>query len=83
MVIDGNSYLANLAVDGLEPTLAKRIKTISSGELGPDKGELHQAIEQAPIIVVDVMGKELEEYLNKNIDLKGKTVYALRGSHDD
>jgi hypothetical protein len=33
--------------------------------------------------VVDVMGRDLEEYLNKNINLKGKTVYALRGSTDD
>ncbi len=63
MVIDNNSYLANLAVDGLETGVKNRIKVISNGELTPGGEPLRQEIEQAKIIIVDVMGKELEEYL--------------------
>jgi len=83
MVIDNNSYLANLAVDGLETGVKNRIKVISNGELTPGGEPLRQEIEQAKIIVVDVMGKELEEYLTESVKLQGKIIYALRGSQDD
>jgi cobaltochelatase CobN len=83
MVIDNNSYLANLAVDGLDAGVKSRIQVISNGELTPGGEPLRQEIEGAKIIVVDVMGKELEEYLTKSVKLQGKTIYALRGSQDD
>lgn len=81
MVIDGNSYLANLAVDEMES--GHDIRVVANGELEPGGKELQNAIENSNIIVVDVMGRELADYLIAKIKLQGKTVYALRGSHDD
>ncbi len=83
MVIDGNSYLANQAVDELSPDLRSRIRTIASGELSTGENSLKDEIETAKIIVVDVMGRELEDFLSKNITLGNKTIYALRASADD
>jgi cobaltochelatase CobN len=83
LVIDHNSYLANLAVEGMEADLSRRIRVVSSGELVSGGETLRREIEQAKVIVVDVMGRELEEYLIGRIDLQGKTIYALRGSQDD
>ncbi|HET98396.1 MAG TPA: cobaltochelatase subunit CobN [Desulfurivibrio alkaliphilus] len=83
LVIDNNSYLTNLAVGGMVADLKKRIKVVSAGELEPGGEPLRKEIEAARVIVVDVMGRDLEEYLTAEIDLSGKTIYALRGSHDD
>ncbi len=83
LVIDANSYLTNLTVDQLEPEDRGRIHVFGSGELHDNSAVLKKEISDSSVIVVDVMGRELEEYLNNNIDIQGKTVYALRGSNDD
>jgi len=83
LVLDQNSYLANLAVEGMEADHSRRIRAVSSGELESGGEKLRREIEQAKVLVVDVMGRELEEYLVGRIDLQGKTIYALRGSQDD
>lgn len=83
LIIDNNSYLINLAVEGMEAELGRRIRVITSGELLPGGEALRREIEQAQIIVVDIMGRELEEYLTGKVDLQGKMVYALRGSRAD
>ncbi|MFH0784914.1 MAG: cobaltochelatase subunit CobN [Pseudomonadota bacterium] len=83
LVIDNNSYLTNLAVAGMEAELGDRIKVISAGELVQEEENINKELNRAEIIIVDVMGRELEEYLTTKIDLKGKTIYALRSSGDD
>ncbi|WP_319549633.1 cobaltochelatase subunit CobN [Desulfogranum marinum] len=81
LVIDGDSYLANQAVKGLEVPVD--IKVISAGEIQPDDKKQIKAINQSKVIIVDVMGRELEEYLKNHIGFQGKTIYALRSSIDD
>ncbi len=83
LVIDNNSYLAHLAVDGMEPELGHRVRVFSAGELAKADEDIRTAIDGAEILVVDVMGRELEEFLIAHINLSGKTIYALRGSSDD
>ena len=83
LVIDNNSYLAQLTVDSLPPELARRIRVASTGELNGGGDNLRQDLDGAGIVVVDVMGRELEEYVTSRLSLDGKLVYALRGSGDD
>ncbi len=81
MVIDNNSYIANLAVSELDTGVD--VKVVSAGGLDKGGEELRQRIDGARVIVVDVMGRELVEYLTERIDLANKRIYALRGSIDD
>ncbi len=81
LVLDNNSYLAGKALAGLD--LAVDIEVIAAGELAPGGESLRREIDQAKVIVVDVMGRDLEEYLTAKISLQNKTIYALRGSTDD
>ena len=81
MVIDGDSYITNQAIKGLD--IEMDIQVISAGEIQPDDKTLEIAVNQSKVIIVDVMGRELEEYLKNHIELQGKTIYALRSSIDD
>lgn len=83
LVIDNNSYLAHLTVDNLPPELARRVRVASAGELATGGESLRQDLDGAGIVVVDVMGRELEEYVANRLNFSGKVVYALRGSGDD
>ena len=81
MVIDNNSFLANQAVADLD--IGVDTEVISAGELARGGEALHDKIDRAKVIIVDVMGRELEEYLSSKINLNNKKIYALRGSVDD
>lgn len=81
MVIDNNSYLANQAVAELDTGLD--IKVIAAGELEAGGDKMCREVDETKIIVVDVMGRELENYLAKRTNMRNKTIYALRGSYDD
>lgn len=83
LVIDNNSYLAQLTVDNLPPELARLIRVVAAGELAAGGDNLHRDLDGARILVVDVMGRDLEEYVTSRLNLGGKVVYALRGSGDD
>ena len=81
MVLDQNSFLASRAVADLD--IGVRIKIIAAGELKTADANLRSEIDRARVLIVDVMGRELETYLSEKIDLRNKTIYALRGSTDD
>ncbi|HHL38900.1 MAG TPA: cobaltochelatase subunit CobN [Deltaproteobacteria bacterium] len=81
MVIDNNSYLANRAAAGLDT--AADVEVVAAGELAGGGERLRRSIDEAKVLVVDVMGRELTDYLDGHIGLAGKTVYALRSSVDD
>ncbi len=85
MVLDHNSYIARLAIDSLDlpDKLKSGIAVISSADLAQTPEQMKQVISEVPIIVVDVMGRELESFVNNSIDPSKKPVYALRGSLDD
>jgi cobaltochelatase CobN len=81
LVLDNNSYLAGQAMAGLD--LEIDVEVIAVGELAPGGEALLREIDQAKVIVVDVMGRALEEYLTVKINLQNKSIYAVRGSTDD
>ncbi len=81
LTLDNNSYLVDQALAALRPELP--IKAISAGELDAGGETLRAEIDQAEVIIVDVMGRKLENYLLDKINLKNKKIYALRTSIDD
>ena len=83
LVIDNNSCLVEKAVAGLDLPAGIKADYFSAAEIRKGGDELRGKINESKIILVDVMGRELEEYLLAKIDLDGKTIYGLRGSTDD
>ena len=81
LVLDNNSYLAGKAL--VDHELPVNIQVISLGELSAGGEQLRQEIDKSKVIIIDVMGRDLEDYLLTNISLANKTIYALRGSSDD
>lgn len=85
MVLDHNSYIVHQSVTdlALPDKLKQSIRIVTANDVTRFPDEMKAIINGAPIVVVDVMGRELESFLDRDIDLKSKTVYALRGSLDD
>ena len=81
LVLDNNSFLVDKAVAGLD--LPPRINAFTASELSVGSEKTRQIIDDSAVIIVDVMGRDLEEYLLNNIRLDNKIIYALRGSTDD
>ncbi len=81
LVLDNNSYLVSKAMAG--QILPVDVQVVSLGELAPGGESLRQEIDKSKVIIIDVMGRDLEDYLLANINLTDKTIYALRGSTDD
>ncbi|MEH0018553.1 MAG: cobaltochelatase subunit CobN [Desulfobacter sp.] len=81
MVLDHNSYVAGRVVRDLD--VDADIRVITADDVKRRPNEMKIVIDGAPVVVVDVMGRELESFLTENIKPDGKTIYALRGSLDD
>jgi len=81
MVLDHNSFLANMAVEELE--LPIDIRVITSNDITQESRKMKDEINRTKVIVVDIMGRELETFLLAQPSLDSKTIYALRGSLDD
>jgi len=79
--LDNNSYLIDLALQKLN--LPVSFTAVSASELDAENEKLKAEINRAKVIVVDVMGRKLENFLIDNIELKNKKIYALRGSIDE
>ncbi len=82
LALDNNSYIIDQSLNGLDLKKVD-IKVVSAGELDDGGETLRREIDGAKVIIVDVMGRKLETYLLENINLKNKTIYALRTSIDD
>jgi cobaltochelatase CobN len=82
LVIDSDSYVAQLAVSGLDlpDGLRARAFCFSDLEKNASAGEF---IEGSRVIVVDVMDDNLSKYVADRGLLEGRTVFAVRGSQDD
>ena len=82
LIIDGDSYLVNKAVKGLDLPEEINVSFFTSADIvkGESAGDF---IASSRVIIVDVMMSELSEYLMENEDIRKKRVYALRGSRDD
>ena len=81
LVLDVNSRVAGIALEKLN--LPVSIQLITADEITQDPEQTAADIDGAGIILVDVMGRELESFLTQKIALGSKIIYALRGSLDD
>ena len=81
LALDQNSYLVRLAVDGLDLPFTIAVATASDLEKNPD--QVRQILAASPVVLVDVMGRELESFVKTSVNPASKPVYALRGSLDD
>mgnify|MGYP000471626131 CR=1 FL=1 len=82
LIIDGDSYLVNKAVKGLELPENIEVEFFTIGDI-TNKKPARDFIAASRVIIVDVMMSELSKYLIENGDIRKKRVYALRGSRDD
>ena len=83
LVIDADTFLVNQACKGFHPSDKVDLRFFSTSDIRRNREEVKRFVQSSRVIIVDVMGRELEEFLLHEIDLSGKTVYALRGSTDD
>ena len=82
LVLDNNSYLVQSSVQGLDMQ-GVTVQVISANDIKRRRNQCSKAIKKARVIVVDVMGSSLEEFVENTVNPLDKTVYALRGSTDD
>ena len=83
MVLDQNAYVVEQAVQGLDTNLGLDVRVVTVDDVTHGPKAVRALTKAAPVIVVDVMGRELALFMADNKDLGSKTVYALRGSLDD
>ena len=82
LIIDADSYLVNKAISGFKLPENISVRFFTYADITADQSAKN-FIEQSKIIIVDVMMKELSEYLVKNVDIRKKRIYAIRKSRDD
>lgn len=82
LAIDSDSYLIRQAVRHLELPEGIAVKAFVHDEL-IDNPDAAQWVADSRLIIVDVMERKLSEYLSERGFVRGRTVYALRGSADD
>jgi cobaltochelatase CobN len=82
LIIDGDSYLAHQALNTLELPPDYEARAFTMKELERDLAKAG-FVKESGVLVVDVMGRELSEYVIDQGLLAGRRVLALRGSRDD
>ncbi|WDP91016.1 MAG: cobaltochelatase subunit CobN [Desulfobacter sp.] len=85
MVLDQNAYVVDRAVEKLKQDLDRDldVRVVTVADIAQKLDETKALTAGAPVIVVDVMGRELKQFVTDHVDATAKTVYALRGSLDD
>ena len=82
LVSDSDTLVVSQAVRG--DALPKTLRvTIYSPENLEKSDKARYGVQGEDVIIVDVMIRELVEYLEKNIDVPKRRIYAVRGSRDD
>jgi len=82
IIIDGDSYLVRQALGRLELPQNFEARAFILKELGEDPAKAAY-VRESGVLVVDVMGSELSQYVIDQGLLAGRRVLALRGSRDD
>ena len=82
LVIESDSFVVNKAIEELQHQKRFRVRFFTYQELKSNK-EAEAFIENSDVIIVDVMMKELANYVLSKAQLHKARVYALRGSRDD
>lgn len=83
LVLDANSYLVGKALADLRLPKGVTVEHFPAGEIKQKGDEVRKKLQRSRVLIVDVMGKELEEFVIGQVAYSDKTVYAVRGSTDD
>ncbi|MDR1915442.1 MAG: cobaltochelatase subunit CobN [Synergistaceae bacterium] len=81
IVIDTDSYVSQQAIGALTLPDGLRARAFCLRDLAND--EAAEFVRGSRAILVDIMDNNLSQYIIDNDLLKGRAVYALRGSADD
>ncbi|WP_022668600.1 cobaltochelatase subunit CobN [Desulfospira joergensenii] len=81
MVLDHNSYIATQAVNHLD--LPLDIQVITADDVTRQPDAMAAIIDESSLLVIDIMGRELESFLSQQSGIESKIIYTLRGSLDD
>ncbi|MDR2459288.1 MAG: cobaltochelatase subunit CobN [Deltaproteobacteria bacterium] len=82
IITDSDSYLAHRAVDGVDFHPGVSVRVFCLVDLLENEAD-SQFVKESGILIVDIMEDDLSAYVRDNDLIKGRTVYALRGSKDD
>jgi cobaltochelatase CobN len=82
LIIDPDSYLVNEAFKTLDLPPNIRVQFFTRKDLQKDPAA-QAFVEEAEVVIVDVMGVELVAWVQERLDPAVQRIYALRGSRDD
>ena len=82
LVIDADTCVVNKAIKELGLPDNIKVKFFTYHDITKDNSA-RKFIDASKVIICDVMQSELGSYLIENVDIRKKSVYALRGSRDD
>ena len=82
LIIDGDSYLVHQALNTLELPQGYEVWAFTLKELSQDPVKA-ALVKESGVLMVDVMGRELAQYVIDRGLTAGRRVLALRGSRDD
>ncbi len=82
LVVDANTCLLNKAIKDLSLPEGIEVRFFIHKDMRDDT-QAQEFVSSSEVIIVDVMMKEMSEYLVTNVDFANKRVYAVRGSRDD
>ena len=93
LACDSDTYLINKALKSLQLPKGISVKYFSKEDIRKESparqcqalagGSVRDFIAASEVVIVDVMIKELTEYLINETDFTRKRLYAIRGSRDD
>lgn len=82
LACDSDTYLINKALKSLQLPKGISVKYFSGEDIRKEES-VRDFIAASKVVIVDVMIKELTEYLINETDFTRKRLYAIRGSRDD
>ena len=82
LVIESDSFVVKEAIESLNLQKRLEVDFFTYQEIKARK-EAERFIKASDVVIVDVMMKDLADYVLENVDLQKTNVYALRGSRDD
>lgn len=82
LVIEANSYAVQEALQELDLRGDIRVRSFTRQDIKQNK-DAQRFIQDADVILVDVMQPELYEFILEHLDVQNTAVYALRGSRED
>lgn len=82
LILDSDTLIVTQAVQEVDLPDGITVSCFTQAELESSK-ESRSSFMDSDVMVVDVMDSRIVEYLEKNIDIRKKRVYAVRGSDDN